>query len=67
MNIIFGSEKDTEEDCLEWCNNVPECRTLEYHSWSHDCYLHSKTALDDPVNSWITEINGYNFYQKMCA
>ena len=66
-NNIFESEKDTEDDCVDWCNNVTECRTVEYDSRSNKCYLQSKTALDVPVTSWITGINTYNLYQKMCA
>ena len=66
-NNIFDSEKDTEDDCVDWCNNVTECRTVEYDSRSNNCYLQSKTALDVPVTSWITGINTYNLHQKMCA
>ena len=64
---MFESEKDTEEDCVQWCNNVAECRTVEYDSWSNNCYLQSKTALDVAWYAWITGDSDTNFYQKMCA
>ena len=66
-NNIFEGEKDTEDDCVDWCNNVTECRTVEFNSLGNNCYLQSKTALDVPVSSWISGVSTYNFYQKMCA
>ena len=64
---MIHSRKDTEEDCVEWCNNVTECRTVEFDAWRNNCYLQSKTVLDVPVSAWNTGYRYLNHYQKMCA
>ena len=64
---IISGPKNTEENCVEWCRNVPECRTVEFTSSLHDCYLHSKTALDVPWFDWMPGYGDSTHYQKMCA
>ena len=66
-NNLFESHTDTEEDCVEWCNNVTECRTVEFNSWGNNCFLQNKTVLDVPASAWITGVSAYGHYQKMCA
>ena len=66
-NNIFDGPVDTEEDCVDWCRNVTECRTVEKDSWTNGCYLQSQTALDLPASALFTGYIKYNLYQKMCA
>ena len=59
--------RDVEGSCMEWCNNVTECRTVKYNYWDNYCYIQNKTVLDVPVSSWVTGDSYSNYYQKMCA
>ena len=66
-NDLESRVKDTAEDCVEWCRNVTECRSVNYLSSFTYCSLKSKTALDVAWYQWFTGDSGYNYYQRMCA
>ena len=59
--------KYTAEDCMEWCRNVTECRTVDYILSIGYCSLQIKTALDAAWYAWVTRESNTNFYQKTCA
>ena len=66
-NDLESSRKDTAEDCMEWCRNVTECRTVDYIPSVGYCSLQNKTALDFAWYAWVTGDSNTNFYQKTCA
>ena len=66
-NDLESRVKDTAEDCVEWCRNVTECRTVDYILSMGYCSLRNKTALDVASYDWVTGDSDTNLYQKMCA
>ena len=59
--------KASEEDCLQWCHNVPKCRSVVYAVGPNVCFLQNVTVLDIPSDSWLTRSPIYKYYQAMCA
>ena len=59
--------KESEEDCEEFCRQVPVCRSVVYDTFRSLCSIQNQTALDVPDSLWITGGGINNVYQPMCA
>ena len=63
----FEFDRKASEECLQWCHNVPKCRSVVYAVGPNVCFLQNVTVLDVPSDRWLTRARITNHYQPMCA